>query len=95
MIADFGRVVITETTNLLRWMLSYVPDGTKPLPEPMFTCHQWRKEDNITTGNTPCIINAVSKVRKNIYRSDVKVTFEFYGHLKCLLVLYYKLKYIY
>ena len=33
---------------------------------------------------------AVSKIRKNIYRSDVQVTFELYGHFRCLQFLYSK-----
>ena len=31
---------------------------------------------------------AVSKIRKTIYRSEVQVTFEIYGRLKCSHVLY-------
>ena len=30
------------------------------------------------------------KIKKNIYRSDVQVTFELYGHFKYLQVLYCK-----
>ena len=36
----------------------------------------------------------VSKIRKNIFRFDVQVGFELYGHLGCLQVLYSKWNYI-
>ena len=38
---------------------------------------------------------AVSKIRKNIYRSDVQVAFELYGHFRWLQVLYSKWNNIY
>ena len=31
---------------------------------------------------------SMSKTRKNVYRSDAQVTFEFYGHFRCLQVLF-------
>ena len=34
--------------------------------------------------------DAVSKIRKNIYRSNVQVTFELYGHFRWLQILYSK-----
>ena len=32
---------------------------------------------------------------ENIYRPNVQVTFQIYGHLRCLQVLYSKQNYIY
>ena len=40
--------------------------------------------------NLNVFIYAVLKFRKNVYRSDVKVTFELYGRSRCLQVLYWK-----
>ena len=33
-------------------------------------------------------IHTVSKIMKTIYMSDVQVAFQFYGHFRCLQVLY-------
>ena len=40
-------------------------------------------------------LHAMSKIRKNIHKSDEEVTVEFYGYLKSLRVLYCKQNYIY
>ena len=42
----------------------------------------------------PYYVHSV-KIRKNIYRFDVQVTFELYSHFRCLQVIYSKLNYIY
>ena len=43
-----------------------------------------------------CILIAEQKkIKKNIYRPDVQVTFEFYGYFRCLQTLYSKQNYIY
>ena len=34
------------------------------------------------------ILNAVSKIRKNIYKSDIQVTFKLYTHFSCLQILH-------
>ena len=38
----------------------------------------------------PYLNIAVSKIRKNIYRSNMQLTFELYSHFRGLLVLYAK-----
>ena len=56
----------------------------------MNTWYETTRNNHITTINKPQQ-NWVQckKIWKNIYRSDVKVTFEIYGHLQCLHFLYF------
>ena len=56
-------------------------------------------DNNKTTKTQENILNlyiiTVSKIRENIYGSLTFVTFELYGHLGCLQVLYSKWNYSY
>ena len=48
-----------------------------------------------TMENLNIKVKAVSNIRKNIYRSDMQVTFELYCNFRCLHVFYSKSNYIY